>query len=217
MNIVSMKEVVEATTHDKIEIERDLDAMRRKIKEAIKPFIKVELHNTIESEIKEFPEHTMFLGLEKLKTMKEAMVYLLYNSYDITEMVLSKDYYWIHVNYQVDLNRDSYEQKYKSKRAAKERIIAGMKVLMGYAGKILIDYGFETIGENCSLTSKWQLDAKGEIILGDNFSFRIPRNIDDMIVEYIGLVDQLHDKTYKLMAMTMELNQQEAIRLWKEA
>lgn len=214
MNTESLKKAIAVTTRDKIKIYEEFEEKRAIIIELLKPFIRTELQNTIDNEIKEFPDHTRELGLEKLKNMKEDLKILLFNANAMTTDLLSEDTYWLHVDYEIDVNND--RQKYQNKRLAKELIITGIKFLIGKAGEILINYGYERVGASYSMNSKWQLNDNGDIVYGANYGLIIPNNIDDLINSYSNDIERLHEIIYKLMYLTKELEQQEAIELWKE-
>lgn len=215
MSIESLKKTIAVTTKDKMKIYEEFEEKRITIIEQLKPFIRTELQNIIENEIKEHPNHTMELGLKKLKDMKEDLKVLLFNANAMTTDILSEDTYWLHVNYTIDVSND--RQKYQNKRIAIDSIVSGIKLLIGKAGEILIHYGYERAGTSYSINSKWQRNDNGDIVYGANFGLLMPSNVDNLINSYSNDIERLHDIMYKLMNLTKELEQQEAMALWNEA
>ncbi len=215
MSIELLKQTIALITKDKMEIYEEFEEKRTAIIEQLKPYIRTELQNIIENEVKEYPSYTMELGLKKLKDMKEDLKALLFNANAMTTDILSDDIYWLHVNYTIDVNND--RQKYQSNGLAKDKIFTGIKLLIGKAGEILIHYGYERVGASYSINSKWQRNDNGEIVYGANFGLLIPNKVDDLINCYSSDMERLHDIIYKQMKLTKELEQQEAIMLWNEA
>lgn len=215
MSSETIRQEIFSYTDVKTKLVADLDKERVTLIEMLKPFIKSKLQNFIEDEVKRNPDHTKSLGLEKLSQMKNELTNLLNNSDALVGKTFSNNEYWVHVDYHIVEGGDSFGQQYNNKKAAKEKIILGIKVVFGKAGKILIDYEYKKAGPVHSHSSEWQITANSEIAY--SYGFPIPDDIEKAMKAYSDNVGRLHEIIDKLAKLTKELNEQEALDLWDQA
>ena len=137
---ISELDVAIAQQHDA------LGLLRQQIVDAAKPFVNNQIKIEVEKHVKGNPDHTKSLGRESLAEMKQRLTKTLENSNSIVDEVFTCDILWVHVNYEVKPDGDRFGQAYNSKKLAGENIRNGIKIALGEAGKILIDYKYLTLG-----------------------------------------------------------------------
>lgn len=175
------------------------------------------MKNIVESEVKQKSEHTKELGTDKLKAMKQQLTSLVEQSDELVDTVFGHDELWIHINYSIYPNGDSWGQKGNNVKKAEQNIIRGVKKILGKAGKILIDYDYAKAGAKYERSSQWQQDDDNEIVYGSNYGFQIPRDLEKKIGDYCSQIEKLHDVIEKTDKLKKELSEQEAIDLWEQA
>lgn len=89
--------------------QQNLNKLRQRITDEIKPFVKPLLKENVEKEVRGNSEHTKGLGREKLSTMKQELMALVDNSDSLVEKVLANNDFWMHINYDIGDERYMYE------------------------------------------------------------------------------------------------------------
>lgn len=217
MGVESIKQEIADLIATKESLIADLDMQKVILINILKPFINTELQKMVEEEVKKNPSHTKSLGIEKLSDMKKRLNNLLVSSDSLVIKTFSDNQFWIHVDYKIIKEGDSFGQKYNNIKTATNKIIEGIKIVFGKAGEILIDYGYDKVGSKYDRTSKWQKSDNSEIVFGSNHGFLIPQQIDDEIKKYAEGISPLHDTIEKLSKLDKKYNEQEALDLWKKA
>lgn len=140
MSVFELKKKVESLIQSIDDQKRTLDMLRQQIVDAVKPFAKDKIKNMVENQVRSQPDHTKELGKDTLAEMKKRLLELLDNSSTVVDNVFSDNSLWMHVNYKIDPNGDPYGQGYNNKNTANGLIHKGINIIIGEAGKILIDY-----------------------------------------------------------------------------
>ena len=195
-----------------------LDKLRNQIIEETKPFVKIQLKSEVESRVKHNPEHTKELGRDALSAMKQRLFILLDSSDDLVDATFVDDSLWVHVNYNPDGSRYAYDNQ----KLAKEKIHKGIRMIIGEAGKILLDNGYIKVGHEY----RWDADlyrsynftndskAKAKLLYG--FGLSVPPNIQALIEKYVEGIKVLHEASIKVSDLQKALSEQEAVDLWDE-
>lgn len=217
MSSETIKQEIVTYNDTKTNLVSDLDKEQMMLIEMLKPFIKSKLQEFIEDAVKHNPDHTKSLGLDKLSQIKNELANLLNESDALVSNTFSNNKHWIHVDYHIVENGDSFGQQYNNQKLAKEKIISGIKTIFGKAGKILIDYQYKKANPVNSHSSEWQITATSEIVYGSNYGFQIPDNIEKAMKTYADNISKLHNTIDKLAKLTKALNEQEALDLWDQA
>lgn len=217
MSVDTIKRQIDQENTNQETIVKTLDLYRVEIIGQIKPFVKEKVKNIVESEVKQKAEQTKALGTDKLKAMKQQLTILVEQSDELVDAVFRHDELWLHINYSIYPNGDSWGQKRNNVKKAEDNIIRGVKKILGKAGKILIDYGYAKAGSKYERTSQWQQDDDNEIVYGSNYGFQIPRDLEKRISDYCSQIEKLHDVIEKMDKLKRELSEQEAIDLWEQA
>lgn len=216
MSVDTIKNQIEEENANQENIIKILDLYRTEITGQIKPFVKQKVKNIVESEVKQKAEHTKELGTDKLKVMKQQLMVLVEQSDEVTDTVLGNDDLWLHINYSIDPNGDPWGQKNNNVKKAEKNILSGIKKILGKAGKILIDYGYEKAGSKYDRMSQWQQDDDNEIVYGTNYGFQIPNDLEKKVSDYCSQIEKLHDVIEKKDKLKKELLEQEAVDLWEQ-
>lgn len=193
---------------------------RQQIINAIKPFAKSRLKQEVENEVKHNPEHTKELGKESLSEMKAQLTELLEKSDQIVDETFADDALWTYVNYRILPDGDRFGQRYNNRKSAKEKLLNGIKAIIGRAGKILIDYKYIKVGGQY----RWDTDVrydytragKGASKLVYGYGLSLSQDIEKLIEEYCKCIDSLHEASEKVLDLQKALSEQEAVDLWDE-
>jgi len=198
--------------------QQNLDRLRQRITDETKIFINPQLKENVEREVKSNSEHTIELGREKLSVMKQSLVTLLDSSDSLTEKVLSNNDFWMHVNY--DIGDDRYA--YSIQDEAKGKIYRGIKIILGEAGKLLIEYDYIKPG----VLYQWDSNTRRNFNLVDSNTAKsdlvykghlpTPKALSLLIEEYAKELKSLHELFVKALDLTKDLSEQKAVDLWDE-
>lgn len=195
-----------------------LDKLRNQITEETKPFVKIQLKSEVESRVKHNPEHTKELGRDTLSAMKQRLFTLLDSSDNLVDTTFSDDSLWVHVNYNSDGSRYAYDNQ----KLAKEKIHKGIKMIIGEAGKILLDNGYIKVGheyrwdDDFYRSYNFKNDSKAKTKLLYGFGLSVPPNIQALIEKYVEEIKALHEASIKVSDLQKALSEQEAVDLWDE-
>lgn len=216
MGVKEIKQEIEINeTNEKNKIKL-LHEIREKIVEETKPYVNEQLKRYVESAVKNNPEHTKELGKETLSEMKKRLFDLLTISDEIVDKTFEDDKLWLHVNYHLIPEGDKYGQRYNNNKKAIENIHQGIRMVLGEAGRILVDYKYaKAIGQYDRLGSEWKLTANNKIIYA--YGLSLPRVLEDLIKQYSKELEQLHGFVEKIDDLKQKLSKQEALDLWDEA
>mgnify|MGYP005754529247 FL=1 len=194
---------------------------RQEIIATVKPFVKARLKQEVENEVKRNAQHTKELGKTALSEMKAKLTELLDTSDKIVDDTFADDSLWIYVNYKVSPNGDRFGQAYNNKKAAEQKLLDGIKVIIGNAGKILIDYKYIRIGSQYRWDNDMRYDytraGKGAAKIVYGLGLALPEDIKKQIDSYCQSIDKLHELTVKVLDLQKALSEQEAVDLWNEA
>lgn len=197
-----------------IELENQkLDELRQHIVEEAKPFIKMQLKENVEREVKHNSEHTKELGREKLSAMKQQLTALLDRSDYLVEETFSDDKLWIHVNYEI--GDDWYA--YRKQETAEEQIYKAIKTILGEAGRLLIENGYIKAGTIYQWAGAYPVSsnlAKSKLLYKGSVS--TPESLRQLIGKYKEIIRVLHELYVKVLNLKKELSEQEAVDLWDE-
>ena len=197
-----------------------LGLLRQQITDAVKPFVNEQIKIHVEKHVKGNPEHTKSLGRESLAEMKQCLVRALTNSNSIVDEIFTRDSLWVHVNYEVKPNGDRFGQAYNNKKLAGDNIRNGIKIAMGEAGKILIEYKYLTLGSEYQWEKGMRYDytraSNGASKLMYAYGVSLPNDLTKLITEYCNGIDQLHKLSCQLIDAQASLSQQEALDLWND-
>ena len=199
--------------------QQNLNKLRQRITDEIKPFVKPLLKENVEKEVRGNSEHTKGLGREKLSAMKQELKALVYNSDSLVEKVLANNDFWMHINYDIGDERYMYGV---SREEVKGKIYRGIKIILGEAGKLLIEYDYVKAG----ITYQWD-DTHRNFNLVDSGQkksnllykghFPTPNSLKLLTEEYAKGLGILHELYEKVSDLKKELSEQEAADLWDEA
>lgn len=193
---------------------------RQQIVDAIKPFAKARLKQEVENEVKHNPEHTKELGKTALSEMKAQLTELLENSDQIVDETFADDALWTYVNYRILPDGDRPGQGYNNRKSAKEKLLNGIKTIIGRAGKILIDYKYIEVGGQYRWDTGVRYDytqaGKGAAKLVYGYGLSLSQDIEKLIEEYCKCIDSLHEASGKVLNLQKTLSEQEAVDLWDE-
>lgn len=198
--------------------QEELDSIRSKIIEEAKPFVREQLKQIIDNEVRRNPEHTKELGRESLSAMKQRLLTLTDNSDQLVEEILGENSLWLHIGYTINTSQNQIEQIYNNKKTAENQIRNGFKMALGEAAKILVDNGYAKVGTQY----QWYTDHLHSSTSPFNnpkrllykYSMRFPRNIEDLISEYIKKLEELHETINAISNLKRKLDEQEAVDLW---
>lgn len=203
-----------------IELETQmLDELRQQIVEEIKPFIKFQLKKNVETEVKSNSEHTKELGRDKLSVMKQQLSALLDRSDNLVEEVFSNDNLWIHVNYAIGNDWSAYSNQ----QVAGGKIHKAIKMILGEAGKLLVENGYMKVGSvyQFDSDSRRNFDLADSKLSKANLIFKgylpIPEELGQLIGKYTKEIETLHKLYCKVLKLKTDLSEQEAADLWDEA
>ena len=220
MNVLEIKKNIESLTVSIADQQRSLAILRQQIVTAIKPFVKERIKYEVEHQVKTNSEHTKALGKDALTEMKKQLQTALENSDAVIDGIFGDDTLWVHVNYQVVPNGDRFSQSFNNQNAAGEKIRKGIKIAVGEAGKILVDYKYLPIGNLYVWDSGMRYDYtranQGQSKLMYAYALALPQELETLIGKYSKGVGLLHDASCKLMDLQKTLSQQEAMDLWNE-
>lgn len=216
MSVESIKQQIEKENASLATKLSDFEARRTEIIKQLKPFIQSELKKIVENEVKRNPEHTKALGVERLSEMKKQLTSLLEESDSLVDTVFQDDSLWVYVNYSIAAKGDSWGQKNNNTKKAETCIKRGIKRVLGKAGKILIDFDYAKAGSKYETTAQWQCEENNEIVLGSNYGFYMPSDIEKTIKEYCDQIENLHDNVEQLEKLKTQLLEQEAVDLWEQ-
>lgn len=198
--------------------QQNLDRLRQRITEEVKPFVNPQLKESVEREVHRNSEHTKELGRDNLSAMKQSLIALLDSSDSLVEKVLTNNDFWMHVNYCVGDDRYAYGIQEEAKR----KIYKGIKIILGEAGKLLIDYGYIQTGA----MYRWDGDTRRSLDLVNSNpqksdlvyigAISLPKSLSQLMEEYVKEVSALHELCIKTMELKEDLSRQEAIDLWEE-
>lgn len=194
----------------------DFEIRRTSITEKLKPFIQTRLKSIVESEVKRNSEYTKSLGVERLGEMKRQLFNLLQNSDDFVDSIFANDDLWVHINYTINPNGDTWGQKHNNTKKAETCITSGIRKMFGKSGKLLVDYGYTKAGSKYERSSQWQTDDNNEIVFGSNYSIQLPADIERAIADYCKQIEEIHDIIDNLEKLKKKLSEQEAVDLWEQ-
>lgn len=198
--------------------QQNLNRLRQRITDEVKFFVNPQLKENVEREVKSNSEHTIELGREKLSVMKQSLITLLDNSDSLVEKVFAKNDFWMHVNYGIGDDRYAYGIQDE----AKGKIYKGIKIVLGEAGKLLIDYDYIKPGT----MYQWDRDTHRNFnLVGSNPEkcdliykghLPTPKALSLLIEEYAKQINPLHELYVKVLDLKKDLSEQEAVDLWDE-
>jgi hypothetical protein len=220
MGVVEIKQEIEKCESSIKAQQQSFLVQRQQIIDAIKPFVNARLKEEVEAEVKRNSEHTKELGKPALSEMKKRLAELLENSDRITDEAFGDDTIWTYVNYKVLPDGDRFGQGYNNRKAAKENILKGIKIIIGEAGKILLDNKYIKVGGQY----RWDADVrydytragKGATKIVYGYGLSLPQNIEKLIDEYCKGIEDLHETAGKVLDLKEKLSEQEAVDLWDE-
>lgn len=201
--------------------QQTFEDQRQQIVEAIKPFVRDKIKSEVESHVRTNAEHTKKLGKAALSEMKKRLTDLIADSDRIVDETFSDDSLWVYVNYKILPNGDGFGQRYNNTKAAKENILKGIKIIIGEAGKILIDNKYISVGGQYRWDAGVQYDytraGQGSSKLVYGYGLSLPQSIEQLIDKYCAGIENLHETMEKLLNLEKKLSEQEAVDLWDEA
>lgn len=198
--------------------QQNLNKLRQRITDEVKFFVNPQLKENVEKEVKSNSEHTIELGREKLSVMKQRLVALMDNSDNLVEKVFANNDFWSHVNFGIGDDRYAYGIQEEAKR----KIYKGIKIILGEAGKLLIDYDYVKPG----VMYQWDSDTRRNFNFVDSTPEKtdliykghlpIPKALSLLIEEYAKEIKALYDLYVKVSDLKRDLSEQEAVDLWDE-
>lgn len=220
MGVLEIKKKIDSLNISVAEQKKSLAILSEQIVVAIKPYVKEKIKYEVESHVKTNSEHTKALGIDTLAEMKKELITVLEASDTIIDGIFSDDTLWVHVNYQVIPNGDFFGQKYNNQKSAKEKIRKGIKIAVGEAGKILINYKYLSAGNLYVWESGMRYDytraSGGKSRLMYAYGLSLPQDISQLIEDYSNGIGQLHEVLCQLQDTQKSLSVQEALDLWNE-
>lgn len=180
-------------------LEKSIDFLKEKIKHEIEYCVKSNTTHT-----KELAEQ------DKLKDVKMKMNKLLEEVSQYTNDAMSGDNVFIHRTIKIDKNKSTYE--YKDIVEKKYRNAYG--IVVGWAGKILNEYGYIKVGNDYNGHSQWQYisGSGGMIKYGYGFDMR---EIEDDWKKYIDTLLKYYEGLLKYQSLLTGKEEAEAISLWE--
>ena len=198
------------------EYENNIENFRTQLNEAseilvkdINIFIKEKYQNDIESNVKTKVEISKQLGIEKLRELKTELAELIGRTPSLVDKHM-KDDIWVHKNYSLNVANE-FNQKYNIKHKFNKSVTNILCELYGYAGALLIKYGYEN-----SSSANWEKQHDSEIPKY-KYWLTLSKGLDISINLYVHLLEQQHDILVKLNKAIRQKEQQEALDLWDQA
>lgn len=220
MSVIEIKQNIEDNEDIVKSLQKGFIRQRQQIVDAIKPFVKEHLKKEVEDQVRRNPEHTKSIGKDALSAMKKRLTELLENSDNMVEDVFSDDSFWMHINYKILPNGDRFGQGYNNRKTAKDNIYKGIKLILGEAGRILIDNEYLSVGGQYRWDPEVRYDYtradKGRAKLVYAYSAPVTEDIEQLIEEYCNSIGKLHKTLGELMDLQKRLSEQEAVDLWNE-
>ncbi len=193
-----------------------MQTLREQITEGVKPLVKERLKVNVEKEVRGSPEHTKALGRESLSSMKQELAKLLEESGLMVDECFSDDSMWIHTNYSA--RRDTVV--YNDKRKAEENIYAGIRRVLGEAGKLLLKYKYIKLGTVYQADGSrrtWSTDSNGQGRVAYRGELQTPKELDKLIADYTSAIEVLDREERQIASLRQRIAEQEASDLWDEA
>lgn len=193
-----------------------LKNLREKIIAEIKPYAKKQIQEIVEANVQKKSAHTKELGLEALSEMKKKLNARLKTSDDIVDKTFADNSLWLHEDYHIGADEDSIKQKHDNGKKAIDNIHNGIKIILGEAGQLLIEYNYdkaEVWRERYATT--WFILPNSQITYG--FSLLLPQPLENLITQYSKELECLHDCIEKGEKLKNTLSEQEAVDLWNKA
>lgn len=219
MNAALIRKQIEECNESIVQQQQSFSAQRQQIIDTIKPFVKEQLKTEVEGEVRQNSEHTKEIGKTTLSEMKKQLFELLENSEQIVDETFKDDSVWMHVGYKVS-HDDRYTQPHDNQKKAKGNILNGIKIIMGYAGRILIDNKYISVGGkycwDTSINHDYTHTEKRSSKLIYKYYPAIPQSLGKLIDEYCKSIGVLHETIVELNDLQTKLSQQEAMDLWDE-
>jgi hypothetical protein len=191
--------------------------LRKSITEKLKPFMKEKMQVLVDFNIKKDPIRTKNLGSERLGEMKVKLLNLVDDIDNTVETILSKDEYWLYVDYETKVSENDYLDPIGYGLRAEDAIFAGINNVLGYVGNLLYEYEYIKNNEIFYKRkhSGWQISENYEIRDDDILS--IPWEIEGKLNEYTASVFNLYLAIRLSLDLRRELSVEEAKNLWEQA
>ena len=196
----------------------NLSSLRNKIIIEIKPFVASELVTLVEREVSRNSRHTKSLTKAKLAEMKRKFNKILESNNETVDRIFADDKLWMYMDYRA-ITEATTEQVLEQGTRADDNIIDGIRIALGQAGQLLIDYGYEEVEETNLRHADYVLN---DYIIFDNttIAYRsemiLPRTLTDLIKEYCQVVRSLHVVLKKDLKLKKQITEKEALDLWIE-
>lgn len=194
---------------------------RRRIVDALKPFIREQLKETVEAEVRSRCGRTMELGKPELSGMKERLGRLIEDSGRIVEETFRDDGLWADADCSARPGGDPDGQRAALILAARNKIDGGVAAVLGEAGRLLIDYGYLPEGgvyvRDGGRTRTDAETGKTRCGLVSRAGFTLPPDARARIEEYCCGLELLYDTLRRRLALQQRLSEQEAAELWEKA
>ena len=205
------KEIKELTdennkTYDKLEelsvavINKSIDMMRKQVKQEI------------DCAVENTPEHTKELNNKgMLKEVKDKTNSTLKNIDDFVKDEFKNDKVFLHRSLK---NPDKYKLPYEYCKEVEKKYMEAYRIILGYAGKIICDFGYDKVGNAYNDHSTWKY------ISGSSEKIRfncIPdvREVKKEWKDYFDLFKNFVDNAQQITRLTEDKEKTEAVDLWE--
>jgi hypothetical protein len=188
-----------------------MDTVRLAFVESTTRYISEWTEKSIERAVTSKPETTKSIGMERLKDLKSALKKLLSEIPSLVPQHIKQDSLWPH---RTELPADIYKKSlpiFELKRKTSEELREGVRDLLGYAGQLLVEYGYEESGKDGS----WEERAGKPPRYKYGFSWS--NEMSTNLKEYVELLESYVDTHIKVINLKREKAEAEAKNLWDEA
>lgn len=152
-----------------------MDGQKIKIISEIEVYLKDKFKHDIESNVKSNTENTKKLGLEKLSELKKELNTLIDQVPELVNKKFDNDELWLLLSYSLD-GKDEFNSLFNAQRNIKSNIDNSIRELLGYSGKILIDYGYKDYSKD----SSWEKQYKSDVPRY-KYGFSVSAKVNDEI------------------------------------
>lgn len=211
MDIKEMENQIEQYEKDIQNYLIQMNSIREKVMSELTPYFQNKYQEYIENAIKDNPEITKSLGVEKLGKLKVELKSIIEQVPNLVSQYFNEQLLWNFNSYSLPnkIGIDEYNIKFTKSRNIEDEMKNSIRVLLGHVGKLIIDFGFEKGNE-----SSWRKDGN---VYMYRYGLSIPENIDKMIKEFQIIFEKLHDKHVEIAKMKKQKEETEAMNLWDQA
>jgi hypothetical protein len=182
-----------------------------KLQEACISFMKNEIKDIIEREVKNNPEITKELGLETLKIIKQKMNDSILHMETLVPELFVKQYLNKHEIMKVE-EGNILGQKYNIQQEIKNDINSVVRNLLSPVGEIFIEYKYEKAGSGA-----WKKDYSTNNKIQYRYSIDVSNEVGVVMKEYSTKCQEMFEHICQIDKLNKQISKLEAEDLWSRA